>query len=499
MISIQKQTKKKFLFNEKALLLLGALLVLILLFWSLNKGMLFSDEAYYLFHLKQPSFTAGYTKWHLYAEPFFQYDTIVKNRFIVVFILILTNIFLAKSIAYFFKNKLFLNYLLILIFAQFATTSPVGYSPSYLIFNQVLCSLAVGAFLICTKNNAYYVKIILGIIFGIMMFNIPTSIGIFLPMLLFDYFRHKQFIKTIHLILFVVLGMLVWLGIYFATIEEFSLFKLNLLEAINVIANDDKHNMGGLLKWHLKIVVYFSPVFLHFFLKYFDFKNIYSNIFYKIYFYIVLMYVIYIAVSNGNYNFIMTPLYLLIIDKALELKLKKEIGFLFFLMLLPYFCALGTDVNLIYRSASYASFMFIALYIAYQNCDQKGLSRFKFIYLIVLINFISYPFRECWEGYKLIEQKIPYAFGGETLYLDQKRYDQLISVKEVIKNKTVFITDHRLYGYALLADAKLDNLIFRKDQDLYNAFININPNGVILNNKMSKIELIQKGNVINFE
>lgn len=499
MINIQNCINIKKLFNEKGLLLLGALMTLVILFWSLNKGMLFSDEAYYLFHLKQPQSAIGYSKWYLFAQPFFQYDTIVLNRIIIVLIMIITNLFLAKSIQYFFSNKLFLIYFLILIFAQFATTSPVGYSPSYLTFNQILCSLAVAFFLVYSKNKGIYIKVLLGFVFGIMMFNIPTSIGLFLPMLVFDFFTHKKISSSINLILYVVLGMLLWIGLYFTTIEQYSLFKINLLESINVIANDDKHNMGGLLKWHLKILVYFMPVLVHLFLKYFDFKNIFNSLFYKIYFYLILSYTIYFAITNGNYNFIMTPLYLLIIDKIFDLKSKKEITFLFFLMILPYFCTLGTDVNLIYRSASYSSFLFIALYLTYQNSNQLSLNGFKVLYLIVLINFTSYPFRECWEGYKLVEQNIPYVFGKETLYLDQKRYDQLMSVSKEIKNKKVFITDHRLYGYALLSNAKLDNLIFRKDQDLYNTFINLNPKGLILNNKNSKIELTQKENVIYFE
>ncbi len=237
------ETKNNFI-NNKVLLLIGALITITIVFWSLNKGMLFSDEAYYLYHLKQPLDAIGYSKWYVFSQSFFQYDTIFSNRLIVVSLMIMSNLFLAKSIEVFFANRSFLIYFLILLFAQFATTSPVGYSPSYLTFNQILCSIAVGLFLIHIKNKEFYIRVILGLVFGIMMFNIPTSIGLFLPMLIFDYFTHNKIKSSINLILYVVLGMLIWIGLYFTTIEDFSLFKVNLLESINIIANDDKHNNG---------------------------------------------------------------------------------------------------------------------------------------------------------------------------------------------------------------------------------------------------------------
>lgn len=436
--------------------------VLFVVGWSLNKGLVFSDEAFFLLHLDKSVKTIELSKWHWFARLLFNINDIVFNRIVIFALLITSNFILAKSLHSYFKSFPFLPIISILLIGQFSTITPVCLTSSYLTFNEVAFNILTALFFLFWNNKSPVYLVFIGILLAFLFLNIPTTVFVLIPFLGVTYFfENKSMIKLIKRVLLIFIGSLIAFIFYFIYFESVTIYIKGLNEAITYLNNDPKHNSFGLFKWHVKLIIYFLPFFIHLFLLHFGYNKIISNYFYLSLLSIWLIGSVYFAVTNGNYNFTLTSVYLILIHILYKLEIPNKIP-LFFLMSIPYFASLGSDVNFMYRSAYYAGFIFFVGYYLFKiNNNLFYKSIIISLFSVIIINFFTYPFRKNWGGYKLIDQKVSYNFNGFNLLIDSNRYDLLMTLYPIIKGRDVIIGHQSLYGYALLSGSNIKYLNFR--------------------------------------
>lgn len=436
--------------------------VLTVVVWSLNKGMIFSDEAYFVLRTIPGIEKLGETYWNILYSPFIL-DNYLHTKYLLVFLTISTAYMMGYSAASYLKFSI--SPVLIgiwCVITQFAFFSPTGITPNHTSINLIILNLVIVSlsfYLLYKKNIFLY---LLGLFFGSLTFVFITSNIFIIPLLLFLFlFNKSEFWKNT---LFIILGGLTLYIIYFIFLQSPQEFYAGILKAIDSFNYEKAYSPSGLLIWH-KRLIWESLIPLIIIgiaaLKY----SRYPFIRYPMWI-LIILYLAYLIFKGVTHQYTLFPLnsiYFLsglIIVYSVKNKVCVKSYFAILLIILPYFASFGTDVHFFYKSIFYFPFILVgSLYLASSMKSQLGdnlLIGFLVITIVALISFFTYPLRPAWAGgYKLIDQNREYEFKGSNLFFDSQRFESLNEAKPYLQGEQNVLVSHPdLWGYVLILDAK---------------------------------------------
>lgn len=436
--------------------------VLTVVVWSLNKGMIFSDEAYFVFRTVPGIEKLGETYWNILYSPFIL-ENYVYTKYLLIFLTGSTAYLMGYSAAAYLKFSI--SPCLIGIWSvitQFAFFSPTGITPNHTSINLIILNLVIASlsFYLLYKKNIFL--FLLGFFFSCLTFVFITSNIFIVPLLIFLFlFDKNEFWKNT---IFIVLGGLTLYSIYFVFLQSPQEFYSGILKAIDSFNYEKAYSPSGLLIWHKRLIwESLIPLILIGIaaLKYSRYPWIYYPMWISICFY--LIYLIFKGVTHEYTLFPLNSIYFLsglIIVYALKNKICTKNYFAILLIVLPYFASFGTDVHFFYKSIFYFPFILVgSLFLGSSLKSKLGdnlLIGFLLITIVALSTFFTYPFRSAWAGgYRLIDQNREYEFKGSTLFFDNQRYESLTEAKPYLQGKQNVLVSHPdLWGYVLILDAK---------------------------------------------
>lgn len=448
--------------------ILFAGLILFTVFWSLNKGIVFADESFYLLHLQQPNGVVSFSEWPFYAQLIFPKD-LLSIRILTVSLYILSLSILSYSI-YRFKNNIpFLEIWTIGIIGMFSFYSPVQYVPNYVTFNIILITLGLGFFLLMLKTESLNKKYLFGILTGfslgplifIMITNIPIFGIIFFMILVYS---KNQKIKQL---ISVSVGILISILFFFLIVRSYTNYLSDLKLAIAYLANDQSHGNSSMLNWIIDVFIFainnIIPPALLFFLSIYIVKNRYLKF---VFFIIAILFLskelrIHILYDYKNFN-IPTTIFVLLLTVTLGALHKKQYQLfliLIFILSIPFFSALGTDVSFIIRSSAYMTPLCIFVFCMLKKGENSKLILPFYLFLLInLFRFLFiFPNNQGWNNFKLSEQTIPLKSIGinQKISLEEKRINTLKSLKAIIPiNSKVSVSCNVLFGNLYLLSSK---------------------------------------------
>jgi len=453
-----------------------AVFILLIIFWSLNKGLGLLDEAFYLLHLKE-----GVKYYALSSWPEFFKDFPIKNifwlRFFIFSLMAISAGLFGMAFSKYWKINLpTLVILPIIIVVQFVWSAPVQYIPNNSTLNQILIYLSLASFfwgindLEKPKMNLRLVAsgFFIGFVPFVMITNTPI-IGAMM-LLLIILIPNKKAVIPISLF---TIGIILSGVVFFVFFQSLDKFLISFSEARNYLNFMDSHGLRNIIKWHYYAFIYFigPPLTLLLLLLAFHFevpKSKYSKLILIVIGIVVLGFVLIqdvfssISIFSSSLIYVLAVAALIIfVDKQKDI---QKTAVLLFLLLVPYFAALGTDVAFEIRTAGYA--LPLALVIMGVSFTKSKISTYAFYGLILaaFLTFLTYPFGTGWIGFKLSDQKYSLELpnGSGTLQLDQNVVETYRSfVPYLTGEENVVVSDPKALGYIYLCDATPLYLYFR--------------------------------------
>lgn len=489
-------------------------LVLSMVIWSLNKGLLFHDEAFYLLHLKDLEiFSTSY--WYVFARIIYPQE-IVQIRWITLTMLFISHLIFVTSMSIYFnsyikiKIKQFITLLALSLLGQFVLWMPVQFIPSYWLLNYVLILSSIGFLLISFKQSsnriAYTLSFITGLLIGFIPFIMVTNVPFILLLLIVAYF-HLKSTGIKHMLVYFstfFLGIIVAFLLYFIFIQNFSYFIDNLIASINHLSHDQTHGLLPIIKWIIKSIQYIASeiLILSLVIILSDlFVNRQTFFWLKISISIISIAAIGFMIAQGfilsNETGIFSPsiflvLFFVLLYKNLHLRTidTKQLWVFLMLFLMPFIASLGTNVHFILRGVAYMSVIFVTIFIlsAFLN-DNKYKVIFIFFLFVATVSFMRSPFIAGWTYQVLSEQKKPVSQLGihQNILIDQERFQNLEKLKNIIPENNFVIVSHRsFWGYVYLLDLKIPYLYFDFSEKLFFEQIRLHPEDI---NNFAFIEL----------
>ncbi len=465
-MSLQEKMNSRFSWVISIILLI---VVLYQVFWSLNKGMNFSDEAFFAFHTVSGIAKSGITYWDILYSPFIL-DNYLHTKYLLVVLISISTFLMGYGASSYLKFSLSPGLIGIwCVITQFTLFSPAGIGPGHnsiniIIFNSIVVSLSF--FLLYKKNIFLF---LVGFFFACLTFVMITNNIFIVPLLLFLFLNDKKlFWKQI---IWVGLGGLTLFSIYFIFLQSPQEFISGILIAIEALNYDKDHGSSGIIIWHKIIIWNISIPLLIIVIASTKLSRLpwakYTLLVASLLF---LVYTIYNIITHNHTIFPVLSFYFLagfIFIYTLQNKITIKTFFAIFLLILPYFASFGTDVNFFVRAVFYFPFILVGcLYLGSQLNSKRGnllISTFMVIVLIAIITFFNYPYRTSWDGkYKLIEQDQAFEFKGSTLYFDKARIEILNEAYPYLKGEENVLVSHPiLWGYVFLLDAKPPLLYYK--------------------------------------
>jgi hypothetical protein len=430
--------------------------------WFMDKGLMFSDEAFFILQTIPNIEKLGISYWHILYSPFIL-SNYLYTKYLLVFLTVASAFIMGKAVASYLKLPIS-SYLIALwcVIVQFILYSPSTITPNYSSINIIIinCLVANLSLFLIYRKNIYL--LLVGFFYASLFFVYITSTVIIVPLIIFLALKNRQEIWK--QFFWIALGGIVLFVVYFTNFQSPQEFISGILKAIESLKYDKTHNSSGLLNWHLKLLkkvflpILFSLIFLTNFTRFYWFKIaiwLISGL--------MVSYMVYHGVTNKYVLFPTTSFYflaLLIVIHSLKGKFSNRFCFAIFLLLVPYCASLGTDVNFFYKSTFYLPFILLAcLYMALELksiLSKLLIIGFLGITVISTITFFSYPYRYTWDGtYKPIEQNKEYVFRDSKFYFDSEKIRKLNEAKPYIEGeKYILVSSPRLWGYVLILNGK---------------------------------------------
>lgn len=452
-------------------------IVFAIIFWSLDKGLGFSDEAYFLMHLKDIR-TVHFSNWQEIFK-IFHLTSVFDLRIITIFLSVISALTLSfGTIIYsrfLFKYETKISFAIIFclsLLGQHLLIMPTRFVPNYSNLSIFILNTTIGlAFILISltdKKYKYLLSFVIGALSGLIPFiyitNIPFIILIVSVIFIhYDFSFQKLFLDFL---IFFIAGLLFSALLFFNLFLSFSQFIQLTLEANQILAFDQSHGFREIFHWLITTFGYFNiqvliPA-LAIFLIISSRKINHNKAISLIGWIAIGNFIFYLTFINlfRNYLGIFSPtlfivFYLILFFKRLNTLNTdiKSVSFFCLLIIIPFLGPLGTNVDIEYSSSWYMSSVFIGIYLLMISDRWRVPIVFETMMVLAFISFLSYPVKIGWAGYKIIDQteKITPLGYGEPIYLDKERIKSLEQLKKIVKpGSQVIISSPELWGYVFM-------------------------------------------------
>jgi hypothetical protein len=479
-----------------------SVLILLILIWTLNRGVVFTDESWYLLHLKG-NLNVFTSDWYEYGKMFFP-ENIFYMRLEIIILIILSSISMAYGINKYTSKLKFTHLLPLALIAPFIFISPVQFVPNYITLNTILFQFGLGTFLILLSINNLKLKFIWAIITGmifsqlifIMITNSPYIIILIIFLFLIETHRNTKIISISGLILGVIIGIIS----FFLFIKSFSKFILDFEFAIENHKFFKTHGAALIFKWIKDVFLYFIlmiiPVVI---LVYLILKNNISILIKVLLLLLFTCILIYDFYNNFlEYHNISSPfcVFIILLTMITIVMFKKNytLVLIFSLILItPFFASLGTNVPFHIRASIYIAPL---LLIIYNYSEEESFRKLKWLFhLIIFVTLIKFSTKgiltKGWQRYVISAQSTKVSTIGidSPLKLDGEKLELLKEIKVIVpKYSTVIVNSTEYWGIAYLLDYKIPYLYFNFDESQYNWYFSnvMRPKNIYLFEKKSE-------------
>ncbi len=466
-----KCVRKADFFEKLSFILLIILvsLILIVKFWVLDKGLVFSDDGWYLLLLRDlPHGLAS--QFHLFFQNVFQ-NNIYLIRVTCYITTLISHIILAWGIYVFFKRRFNLSLASFFFILGFTVLGDLNINPTpsfnYFTMNLQIVELSFGLLLlgVARKNDIFLV--FSGLFIGALFFVMVTNVVI-IPLVLISLWLLTD--KDVKSVLFYVSGVLVLFVLYFLFIQSPTEYIGGILENVKKTIDIGNSEYGALFlcKWFFSALFYLLEAafiaYLFYWVKRFIDKIEIRNSFKKI-IYIGCLVVgtaaILLFFKSGLFILYWICLFLFLYEQRKVLDLKDKIIFLLFCFT-PVCLSFGTNISFTSRGYYYLSFITPLLFLL----AKRDFFNQLIVYLLIIVNLLvslrtlHFP---NWEGSVRVEQVIPVASLNiqQNIKLSGEYIDILTSLQKYLKPGDNIIVDCHCWGYACLLDLNPLTYTFR--------------------------------------
>ena len=471
------------------------------IFYFTNKGLLFSDGAFYAFHLVKPNLeTIDVSNWH-HIYRIFCAGNFIVNLKINLLLILTSSAFLGFTFLRYFKLHFISRFdFLFFSICQFILFSPVGFDPSYYWLNVIIINLSTGLLFLYLNIEKKLILYLIGFFLGFIPFVQITSSLILILFALIIYIQNKT-LRTLGVLFLGICSAWVLFFLFAVPISDFYESLRIVLEYLSQNNEGTNHGFQPMLFWFKSIFMELGLPFTISVLIYLRKQIALSKAIIAL---LILLYAgliileLHKSLLNPTYLFGTKPIYFIILITLIVFLKEfnqKKIQLLLFLFFIPVFINLGTNVPFFNRAALYAPILLCILIIQLNtiNLSYKHLKKiYLSIFLFSLLNFFSYPFRGCWEEYIPSKQTFPIFYNNSKIYLDKNRFEELKIIKKQIKDRQhVIAFAPKLWGYVLLSNAKPDFVYFTPNDWVLNRINEIKNNSLTLLTYSDQHELVR--------
>ena len=441
-------------YTNYAVYVIVALIGIAINFWTFDKCFVMSDDAWYLCLMRDlPS--GLITSAHLLFFNVFGNNIYAIRVVCYVFNIVAGGVFALGLFLYserwllpekLGKSKAFI-WVMLWLFVVLAGQLRVITCPSfnYITLNQIVMQVSLGLLMVSlTRNNSiamFFSGFFIAMLIPVMITNVIAIPIIFAFIILHIYTSRDSHAQisiclsdSLKKLAIYVLGMVVFLVLYFVFVEDIKSYLSSFVEKVNetVARGEDDYGIRFLYKWlHRTMIFYFMQVVmlalvLHFTPVLAVKMNLHGkiSIIFRIIMYIaVVMYIR--AAVNYDINFFLWLLafYLLLDEK--NISNRKMQLFFGLLMLMPVCLSFGTNNFFKDRGYEYMSFVTPLLFVCSVRWWQKIMVSVVLVFYAVEMCMSLYS--PTWHGDIYVEQKCDVRLLGidQKLYVDEKTFDRL--------------------------------------------------------------------------
>lgn len=437
------------------LFLAGALFAGFLVYTNLDKGLIFNDEAYYLFHFREYKniLTVDASNFFRIFQVFYT-DNIYHFRLITYVVLNISTFLLFYFASRYFRLKthpILIGFLGIVI--NFLSWSAINIVLQQYIGNTILVNLFLTFLIIALHTKKSYWLISSGFFLGFVLFDGIPHASVFLPIGLFLFYLFWRNEKKN--ILFFSLGALVAIAIYFGCIQSFSdfIYQLEYLKIYQQF-HTKQHPKSFYLFWLAKVLGF---VFIPGVICCLAIQHWVED---KIKFLDILIAISAIATL---FSYILHPfiyidyflLFLLIFRYILSDNNKEKKSILVMLFCIPFCLAFGSGAYFDIRGGQYFLYYILAMVILLNTLfPVKYYWIFAVVIWVQIITTTKNFQNKGWKDFIFTEQTHPVNINGYPLYLDKGREKDIEDLRPYIQNqqKVIYSSNH-LMGYLYILNA----------------------------------------------
>jgi hypothetical protein len=434
---------------------IGALFTGYIVYANLNKGFIFNDEAFYLFFYRDHE-----TLPTVDATNFYRIFRFIYTENIYLFRVITYGLLnISTFLLYFFANKYYklkVNAFLLAFLGITLNFTTWGISNIVLhqyIGNTILINISLSLIFIYLIYNKLFPLIISGFCLGILLFDgIPHTLVI-IPIAAFLLYNFWK--KDKKPIIYIIVGGLLGIIIYFTCIENFSKF-VSQFEWIKYYKgfHTKQHPKRFFVIWILKVAgfILIPAGMLIAYIHKFS-KNKIQHLNYilialaAVFIFSILFYpLIYI-----NYVFLALMIYRYFLE---DISLEKK-TMLIALSLIPFGLSFGSGAYFDVRGNAYNIYYYVALIVIILSL--YNIRAFMICLLIFIYQCLIFPNLlkdKGWKDFIFTEQTEKVKINGYDLYLDKGRKKDIEDLRPYLQNQhNIIYSSNHLMGYLYILDA----------------------------------------------
>lgn len=465
-VSPLKNHIDKFLFGLSLLTLVS---VLVLRFFFLDRGLIFSDEGWYLCLLRDLPTDDGSTKFHLLFKNIFN-NNIYAIRVACYLLMLVSSIVFAAGLYNYLNKKLskktnFIYCLGVIYMGQMSVIACPSFN--YITLNISIAELSIGLLLLFLSNQKIIYSLLSGFFIGF-LFPVMITNVIVIPIMIIVLFCLSE--KRWKSVLLFLGGILLFFIFYCVVIEKPNEYISSIIGQTQTTINNGSSSYGllflfkwlGLVAYYLikQLTVAFSLIFC---LK--GRRDQKFNIMYVLFAFLILCAVYAQPLPLYGKRFIETYwilIFIFLFNNRITLNNKNLLITLLF-MLLPICLSFGTNVDFRIRQSSYFMFLTPVLFLI-PNLNYKWKTVLAIFFMAMWLVFIHKVFfKTNWFGDSLLTQNHKLTEIGikQNIKLDSRYLEMVRFCNEKIgKDDDLYVMNNQCWGVAALLDRNVISYAF---------------------------------------